>query len=194
MQTNEQKKGFTKREKRLLLLMTVIGFSALMIVYVIIPLFNRVQDETDRYNALSLDMMQFQMLLARTNIIRDNHARAIDEFYAARERFLNEDHVGEISRMLTLLCLSHNLDVLSQRITPPVQPAEWDAFLVMTATKTLSGRYADVKRFLDTIENTEYLRVTRFSFSMREPEGNEPRVLERFNIILEVIMMQDLDV
>lgn len=194
MQTNEQKRGFTKREKRLLLLMAVIGFSALMIVYVIIPLHNRLQDENERYNAVTLEQMQFNLLLSSAPTIRGNHEAALEDFYEARDRFLNESHVGEVSRLLTELCLAHNLDVLSQRLTPPTEPVDFNAFLVMTAVKSLTGHYNDIQRFLDTIENTEYLRVTHYSFNMRMPDEEYDFLdFNRININIEIIMMQDLN-
>jgi hypothetical protein len=186
MQT--EKKGFTKREKVLLILMAVIGFTALMVVYVILPFNNRLMDETERFHTLDMEKMQLQYLLSAEPGIRESHSVNIRNFDEARARFLNESHISEIGRMLTLLCAEHNLSYLDQRLSPPTIPTEWDAFMVMSVTMTLSGTYSDLMRLLDTIETIEYLRVTRLSFNM-DDEGE----LNRISIGFEVIMMQALE-
>jgi len=187
----QERKGFTKREKRLLLLMAVVGFSALMIVYVILPFFNRLQDENDRYSELTFEQMQMQMLFMRAPVIHNEHADALQQLEAARERFLNEAHISEIGRMLTALCEAHNLNVINQQLASPVVPEEFDAFLVMPVTMTLNGMYDDLNRLLDTVYNIEYLRITRVSFNMnRTEEDLWGRYLERVSVSFEVIMMQ----
>ncbi|MCL2499922.1 MAG: hypothetical protein FWE90_06245 [Defluviitaleaceae bacterium] len=184
MQT--EKKGFTKREKKMLFLLVFFGFTALMVMYVIIPLNNRQQDERERLGELTLERMQMQAMLNAAPFTRSNHAAAIEQFDDARSRFLNESHISGVGRMLTLLCGAHNLAYTSQSLTQPTVPAQWDAFLVMQASMTLSGAYDDFMRLLDTVERTEYLRVTRVSFGV----GSDH--LEGISINFEVIMMRAL--
>jgi hypothetical protein len=184
MQT--EKKGFTKREKVLLILLVIIGFTALMVMYVIIPFNNHLQDETDRYHALSIEQMQINSLLASAPHIRQRHTNAINNFEEARERYYNEAHISEVGRMMVNLCAQHNLASVSQSLSEPTIPDQWDAFKVMGVHMTLSGMYYDFMRLLDTIENTEYLRITSLSFSVGE-------MLSRINVNFEVIMMQALE-
>jgi hypothetical protein len=186
MQT--EKKGFTKREKVLLILMVFIGFTVVMVMYVIFPLNNRLIDETDRFHALEMEKSRLLYLFAAEQGIRESHTVSIHNFDEARERFLNESHISEIGRMLTLLCAEHNLIYIDQRLSSPTVPAEWDAFMVMPVTMTLGGSYDDLMRLLDTVETIEHLRVTRLSFHV-----NELGDLNRISINFEVIMMQALE-
>ena len=194
MQQNE-KKGFTKREKRLILFMAVIGFTALMVVYVIIPFFNRLQDENDRYNALSLEQMQLNILLNNAPVIRENNEKALNDFYEARERFFNEAHMNDIGQRMTNLCLAHNLSVQSQRLTAATTSPAWNAFMIMPVQMNVSGSYENLKRLLDTVADTEYLRITRIAFNMLAAQAEDRfQGVERVTIHFEVIMMKDLEV
>ncbi|MCL2203037.1 MAG: type II secretion system protein M [Defluviitaleaceae bacterium] len=189
-----EKKGFTKREKRLLILMGIVGFTALMVMYVIIPFHNRLQDERARYTTLAWERTQLQQLLAGDQRVRENNVAAMGHFYTARERFLNESHISEIGRMLTNLCLDHDLAVLSQRLSAAEVHEEWTAFKVMSVDKMVSGSYRDIKRLMDTVEQTEYLRITRVSFSILPlGDGEWEHTLDRVSLSLEVIMMRDLE-
>jgi hypothetical protein len=195
MQT--EKKGLTNREKRLLLLMLVVGFSAGMIVYVIIPFFNRWQDETALYDELSMRRHQIESLFASAPYVRSNHTAALEQYDEARERFLNESHISEIARMLTRIILDHNLSPIDLRMSPATLLTEWDAFTIMPVTMTISGGYEDLKRLLDTVFLTEYLRITRLSFGFvgagaTEDGERQERGIDRISVVFEVIMMRDV--
>jgi acyl-CoA synthetase (AMP-forming)/AMP-acid ligase II len=182
-----EKKGFSKREKRLILILVFFGFTALMVMYVIIPFNNRLQDETERHQELTVELAQMQAMLNAAESIRSNRDAALKQFEEARERFFDEAHISEVGRMLTNLCTAHGLFTVSQSLSPPSVPAEWDAFMVMQASMILSGTYSDFMSLLDTVEHREYLRVTRLSFGV----GNE--YLESISLNFEVIMMQSLE-
>jgi predicted PurR-regulated permease PerM len=187
MQQSE-KKGFSKREKRLILFMGIVGFTALMVMYVILPFYENLQNENDRYNALVLEQMQLQALLNSAQSIRDNHTATTEAFYEARARFLNESHISVIGRMLTNLLLDHNLGAPNQSLTLPIIPTDWDAFMTMTASMTALGEYEYFLDLLDTVFYTEYLRITRLSFNLQPDQATNS-----FALNFEIIMMQDLE-
>ncbi|MCL2602960.1 MAG: hypothetical protein FWD90_00605 [Defluviitaleaceae bacterium] len=185
MQT--EKKGFTKREKRMLLLLAFVGFTALMVMYVILPFNNRLYDERERLHELTFDKMMVQIRLNEVASTRSNHTAAYEQFEDARSRFFDEAHISEVGRMLTNLVTTHGLYAMSQSMSLPAVPAEWDAFLVMQASMTLGGTYENLMRLLDTVYDREYLRITRLSFGVGEED------LQGISLNFEVIMMQALE-
>jgi len=183
----DEKKGLTKRETVMIILMLVVGFTAAMVVFVIIPLYETLQDERDMYNALSLERMQIDALLLTEPSIRDTHSYAVEWHEEISELFISEAHSSEIGRMLTRLCEEHGLPPIDQRMSNPV--AFGDAFLFMTVDMTVSGTYQDLKRLMDTVEHTEYLRIARVSFNLG---GDDAYRLDRISLSFEVTMIRDL--
>ena len=160
-----EKKGFTKREKVLLLLVTVLGITTVMVMYVIIPFFNQLQDQRELLDATSLERMQIEMIMATEYSLRQGHELASSEYYELREVFLTESHLSGIGLMLTRLIEEHNMHPIEQRLSNPVVEPERDMFMVVTASMTISGSYTNLKRLLDTVEEKQYLRISHYSFS-----------------------------
>jgi len=184
MQTG--RKDLSKREKVMLLIMLVAGFTAIMVMIIIIPFYERLQDGLGYYGNLVNERAQVEAMLAAEPAIRESHVAAAQEYDEIRERFLSESHISEIGRMLTRLNEEHGLMPIEQRLSRPVEFGGGDVFLVVSASKTVRGLYTSLTRLLDTVEQTDYLRVSQVNFSVGD--GN---MLDRISINFEVAMMRD---
>jgi len=72
-------------------------------------------------------------------------------------------------------------------LSGPVVFEENDALLVASAAMVVSGYYVDLKRLLDAVEETEYLRISQAAFSFND--GNT-EWLDRINLRFEVLMIR----
>ena len=193
------KKGLSKREKRLILLLAVVVLFAVTAMYVIVPLFNKLEDRIDEYNTLSLEKTRIESIIATelsTRAALDTAAAEHDELMA---NYLSESLLSEIGRMLTGLCEEHRLSPIDQRLSAPkplVTGDEGDSgatvnpgFLVVSATMTIRGSYDDLKSLLNTVDKTDYIRVSRVSFGRNNPETSG---FDRITVYFEVIMLKDI--
>ena len=180
------KKGFTKRETRMLVLLLVVGVTAALVMLVIIPTFNQLQDDRDEYHRLTIERANVQSMLLSEPVIRENHEQALQMHDELAARFFDDAHSSEIGRMLAQLCEDHNLSPLDQRIQNPVELEPGGAFLVVTASMTVSGMYANLKRLIDTVEERDYLRLSRVSFNLRDDSD----WLDRVVLVFEVVMIR----
>jgi len=193
------KKGLSKREKRLILLLAVVVLFAVTAMYVIVPLFNKLEDRIDDYNTLSLEKTRIEAIIATelsTRAALDTAAAGHDELMA---NYPSESHLSEVGRMLTGLCEEHRLSPIDQRLSAPkplVTGDEGDdsatvnpGFLVVSATMTIRGSYDDLKSLLNTVEKTDYIRVSRVSFGRNNPETSG---FDRITVYFEVIMLKDI--
>ena len=183
----EQKKGLTTREAKMLILLAVVGFGAVMVMFVIIPLYNHLQDERDIYNSLAMERVQIENLLLTESAIRNNHAEAAIHHSELLEIYFNEAHNSEIGRMLTRLCEDHGLFPVNQRISDPVAMETGGFFYTVTVNMTLDGTYNELKNLLNTVERTGYLRISRVSFSLGGDYWNE---IGRISLTFEVTMIR----
>ncbi|MCL1862324.1 MAG: hypothetical protein FWF78_02025 [Defluviitaleaceae bacterium] len=181
------KKGFSKREKFLLLLVCVVGITAVMVMYIIIPFYNRLEDSREVYNAATIERMQIEMVMGTEEFLRDGYETAALAYYELRDVFLNEAHLSGIGLLLTRLTEEHNMHPIEQRLSNPVSAPDRDMLMVVTATMTLRGTYENLKSLLDTVEATEYLRVSNVSFSFGA-DGEMSTV----RISFEVTMIRDV--
>jgi len=176
-------KEITTRETGMLLLLLAIGFGAIMVIFVIIPLHNRLLDERGAYSFLYEERGQIDALLETEPIIRSIHAEAAASHKKLTARFLDESHLSQVGRMLTRLNEAHGLSPIDQRLSAPMEFEGGENFLFVTADMTVNGTYDDLKRLLDTVEQTEYLRISRISFSL----GGENK---RISLSFEVTMIR----
>jgi len=189
----EEKKSLGKREKILLFIMIVVGLFALMVVYVIIPLYNQLGDLQQEHGTLQLEKSRIDSMLATEQNIRDNRTQAIEKHMLDSSRFLNESHASEIGRMLTVLCRNHGLTPVNQRLDDPVDfvidgtTGDDTVFLITTATMTLNGDYFSLLRLLDTVEDTDYLRINSLTYVWT----NDPE--DRISIGFDVTMIKNVD-
>ena len=181
------KKGFSKREKRLLIFLFVFAITAAMVVLVIIPLYENIEDNRAEIGTLEFERMRVEVLLASEQSLRESHEEAQRIYLNARARYLAESHVSEIGRMLTRICLEHNLEPIEQRLSPAEASEHGDAFLVVTAAMMVRGTYDDLKSLIDTVEEVEYLRISRIALTL----GGDGRYIESIGISFEVAMLRD---
>jgi len=198
----EEKKSLGKREKILLFIMIVVGLFALMVVYVIIPLYNQLGDLQQEHGTLQLEKSRIDAMLATEQNIRDNRTQAIEKHMLDSSRFLNESHASEIGRMLTLLCRNHGLIPVNQRLEDPVDFVIEEnngsgnsggdtVFLITSATMTLEGIYTNLINLLDTIKETDYLRVSSLNYTWARDSVSFD--LDRITIGFEVTMIKNVD-
>jgi len=194
-----EKKGLTKREKVLLLVLIFMATFALMVVYVIIPLYNHLEDLRTEHNLLQIEQTRVEALIANENNLRDGRNQAVDQHKSDSARFLDESHASEIGRMLTVLCETHGLNPLSQVLNDPKDfkideddDSDRDTvFTILTANMVLDGNYQDLLRLLDTVEEIDYLRISNMAYIW--DIRNEFTGLDRITINFEVTMVKDVD-
>ena len=194
MQT--EKKNLNKREKRMLMLLVVVAIFAGMVLYVITPLYNQLNDKKTEYNDITLAKMRMEASVAAERNIRENRDLALGEHAENSARFLSESLSNEIGRMLTALCARHGLQPIDQNLSAPgdfsVDGSSGDdaAFLVVSAAMTVSGDYARLKSLLDDVAGIDYLRVKSVSFSWSEGLASETI---RVSLNFEVSMLKNLE-
>ena len=203
MQT--EKKTLSKREQVMMLVLVVVAVFAVTILYVIVPSYNRLIDRTDEYNALEFEKIMIISTIASESAARGNHDALIAQYDNISSRFLCESSNNEIGRMLTGLCEMHSLQPIDQNLQPPVDlvigdgdnagsgeagaNSRWSpVFLVETATMTLIGEYSDLMRLLDTVEQIEYIRISRVTYA-KSMDANLSA--DRIAVQFEVIMLKD---
>jgi len=203
MQT--EKKTLTKREQTMMLALVIIAVFAVMILYVIIPSYNRLVDKQDELSALEYERTNIVAAIAAEQYIRENHSAAVAQHRVNSSGLLAESMTNEIGRMLTSLCERHGLQPIDQNLMRPVDffideddgtstgdndvGREKDTvFLVITATMTLQGEYGNLMQLLDTVEGIEYIRISRVTYVRSQDSNLRP---DRMVVQFEVTMLKD---
>jgi len=199
-----EKKGLSKREKVLIIFMAIFGSLALMVVFVILPLYEQLGDKNTEFGYLQTEEQQILVKIATENVARENYDRLYETLLESSERFLNPSLSNEIGRMLTSLCENHGLQPISQQLSAPrdYAPAggsggasggngngEGSVFLIVSASMVVRGSYVELKDLLDAVEDIEYFRVTRVSFGRSATETGQS--LDRISLNFEVTMLND---
>jgi len=197
MQTEH--KRLSEREKRMLTIMAAVALLAVMVMFVFIPLNNRLNDRKTEYHTLALEKIKIEATLAGETGIRANHKAMIEKHGWIRANYLSESLNSEVGRILTGLCEAHGLQPVSQRLSDPAPFVinesggsgnnENTSLLTVSATMTVRGEYDNLKSLLDYVRQTDYLRVSRLSFG--SPRGSFT-VLDRITIGFEVTMLNDI--
>jgi len=197
-----EKKGLKKREKILLFIMIIVALFAGMVMLVIIPLYEQLEDQREEYGKLQVEKAHIDAMLASEQNVRDGRNQAVERHKLDSSRFLDDSHSSEIGRMLTILCERHGLLPVDQRLEDPKDfsvdenntsgnTARDTVFVIMSATMNLAGNYSDVMRLLDEVEGIDYIRVSGLSYSWSVNPDVNP--LDKINIVFEVTMIKDVD-
>jgi len=200
MQT--EKKGLAKREKVMLFIMVVVGLFALMVMYVIIPLYNQLGDLQTEYSTLQAEKTRIDTMIAAENGIRDGRNQAVERHKTESIKYPDESHASEIGRMLTVLCETHGLIPVSQTLSDPkdfnvdgnAKPAAGDpepVFVVMSAAMVLNGSYQNLMRLMDTVEEMDHIRISSFAYTWNVTATALNS--DRIRIGFEVTMIKDVD-
>ena len=169
----------SKREIALIVAALVIGLSFLVINFVIAPMFRDYSAAQDIYSDFLERKEQFESKFADEPQIRQDYNEASEAFAKISKQYPTNIPNEEVDRILTELCMMTNLtsDSLSIGLPVPITfsftPGEGEApetppdpaFQVVTATMKLKGSYVSFKNLLDTVQNTTYIRVSKFSIS-----------------------------
>jgi len=179
-----EKKSISKREKVLLVFLAFLSLTVGGVVYLILPMYQNLEDARDELTRLENEQIHQTMLLASEAGIRAANEAAHASFYEVTEYFLLETHAGEIGRMMIALANRHNLTSLDQRLFEPVISGD---IVTVEVTMSLQGSYADLQRLLDAVENTAYLRISRLAFNI---SSDNPSWLNNISINIEVAMIR----
>ncbi|MCL2663355.1 MAG: type II secretion system protein M [Oscillospiraceae bacterium] len=197
-----EKKGFSKREKIMLFVLIVVAILTVLIMYVIIPMFNHLQDRQERHGLLQTDKAWVDSILATAGNIRDGRNDAVARHELESARFLDEAHSSEVGRMLTQLCQRYGLLPVNLVMTDPLDffvPQEDGAtvdedfktvFLVSSATMTVGGTYGDLKNLLDAVDEIDYIRITSLAYIWEANTGDAAHP-DRITIGFDVTMLKD---
>jgi len=192
-----EKKGLTKREKVMLLLLLVVGLFAIMVMYVIIPLYNSLEEKRAELINLQLEQSRVQAVMASEGNIGNNRNDVVNRFEFESNRYLPDSHSSEIGRMLNQLCQRYDLRWVDQVINDPKpfvmqnseNSAEDSIFLITSATMTTTGDFQRLKALLDAVEKIDYIRISSVSYVWND--DIEMPISDRIKIGFEVTMLKD---
>ena len=184
-------------KKFLYIVLAYAGFTAIMLLLFVLPLFNRWRDNTHQHNALVIEQMQQRTQLNAADTIRADHANAVELFNQAQARLFNESNLADVESILTAFVHDYDLTIYNIQLpTAAHTHSTWDAFCIMPVNMRVSGLYNDFLRMLDTINQTEYKHVTYIHFEMNNPDNESslvPLTIHDAILYIELIMMQDLE-
>jgi hypothetical protein len=129
-----------------------------------------------------MEKMQLDILFASEAFIREENETVALLYGEISDMFLSDAHSSEIGRMLTDISHAHNLMPVDLRLSPPTAFEAGDLFYITTVSMTVNGTYDDLKSLLDTVEEIEYLRVSRLSFSKSQPLDTVSRIALTFEV------------
>jgi len=196
-----EKKGFSKREKVMMFILIVIAIFAVMVIYVILPMFNRLEEKMDEYHALQVEKIQVDHLLAQESSIKEARDNAVARHEMESTRFLDDSHASDIGRMLTNLVQKHDLLPINQALKEPVEfiiprveennaSANDTVFLITSASMSLQGNYINLKSLLDDVATIDYIRVSSLTFTWGVTVEGSETPPDRMSIDFEVTMLK----
>ncbi|MDR0325902.1 MAG: hypothetical protein LBI19_07425 [Oscillospiraceae bacterium] len=197
----EQKAGLNKREKRLLLVASVVGLFYLAFQFVFLPNYNLYAEKTDEYNDLLIQQMQVRADLADEAGVRSTNEDAKARYRELEAIYLLAGKNTDLGRMLTGLCRDNSLSVTGYTLGDPSDfrvpreggetPGGDAAFSAVTVPMTVSGDYDAVKSLLDAVDENSDIRVSRLSFSLhQEDPGAE---LEQVRVTFVVTLLNGIE-
>ncbi|MCL2617601.1 MAG: hypothetical protein FWD98_00965 [Defluviitaleaceae bacterium] len=183
-----EKKGISKREKVMLIFIAVFGVTALSVMYGILPLNETMEVRGAELSRLELERVNIEMLFATEETIAANHAEAA-QAYTSLVANMPEKRISDVGFMLTQLVQEHYLAPIEQRLFGPSAFQGSDALQIISASMVVSGSYAALMSLMDTVEATDYLRISNMTFSFNESGVAE---INRINLSFEVLMVRDV--
>ena len=211
---NQNNQGLSKREK--FLIFAAVGFLIIVVSaqFIIRPMFDSFSEKQEERDALTLQRNEINNRLLGEPAVRGNFEAAeasVEELRARYPVFLLNP---EISRRLTELCGKHNLSRRTLSISEPIgwqkpledgsipvapPPAEGEegegsAIVVYTvsANMTLSGTRAAFDNLIRELEDTEYIRITRFVLADEGPEDAIAGMSSNISVFFEITMLGDI--
>jgi hypothetical protein len=192
MQT--EKANFTKREKMLIAVVLIGGSLALMIQFVLLPMNTRLENLRVELEDVTFRKAQVERQLGRVDALEEEHEEALLMYAELGQLYIPDSSSSAVSRIMTDLCFVHGLSPVDQRITEkrdfiiPGSTGE-PLFSAMTVNMTVEGGYSEIARLLDTVDQRDYVRVSRNNFNRRiTDEGIE---FGRITFQFEVLMKKD---
>jgi len=201
-------KSISKREKMMLLIIAIIALPLLTVQFFIRPMNTKLQEKNSEYQALVAEQGKIQALLGSAKSVMNSFDLAQQQYSEIRTLFPPESLNNEIGRLLTTLCEEHGFRPIGQNLHNPVVYFLVDGnkkttteFSTISAVMTVSGTYDDLKDLIDTVGETENIRIKNVTFRMK---GNPPAsagqtdiigsaALDRISITFEVTMLKARD-
>ena len=190
----------SKREKKLLFIALCTAILVIMVVFVNIPLFNWLADANDELEVLLIEKSQKEITLATEPSVQLGYNQALERFSEIEEKYTGASLASDIGLMLTSLVQRHQLMVISQNISLPVNleikakdgsTGNTEAvFETRTVSMVISGEYTNLKRLIDSIAENHHLRVNNLSFALVEGEFGNLRT-DRINISFTVMTLKE---
>jgi len=203
-----EKQGLSKREKMLLLVVGSVGLLAVMVQFVFLPMSNQLSAKRDTYDSLLMEKARIETSLATEANIRAKRDAALAAYHAISARFPYDSSSTVVGQLLTALCESHGLTPSDQKLSAPavfspdgvLRTAGDPAFTTVSVTMTVLGAYDDLKDVLDAVEQTDYLRISRVSFSRNNNDTQQGRLRElpgveqdKITIQFVVVLLNEVD-
>jgi hypothetical protein len=196
MQT--EKAGLSLKEKRLMVSAVVLGLFYLAFQFGFLPLFNDYREKTELRGDLSEQKSTVELRLSSEAAVIYGYENAKSAYLEIEGPFRLTGTSTDLSRTLTELCLRNGFSVSSQllgnRVNFRVPREEGErtdgdsAFSTVTATMSVSGDYASVKRLLDEAEADNFISVSRISF-----EQDTDQELDKISVTFVVTLLNGLD-
>ena len=184
MKIDEKKsQTLTKREAVMLIFLAVFGFGVVMIMFVIIPLFNNVSDLRESYNQLTIQRTVVENMLNTEDSLRQAYEEAVALHSELSTIYVDSNmHSAEIGRMIVLLSEAHDLEYIDQRLSNPTDFHGVGNFTLMRIDMNLRGTYTNLINLLNTVYDSEYLRISQLSFT--NPTSGD--FINRISVTFEV--------
>ncbi|MCL2095734.1 MAG: hypothetical protein FWH10_02385 [Oscillospiraceae bacterium] len=164
----------SKRERVLIFTAAVTVTAYITMQFIIFPMYNLTGVLSEEYDALAMEMR-------RTEIKLDNEPGIILSRMKAEEKFniINISYPVNISNekisgILTELCRESGFNsILSLSVSPQKRPADEDtgAFYEVEVTASLNGDYNSVRNLISVLGQTDNIKISRLSLSVR-PESD----------------------
>ena len=189
-------KKLTKREKKLLMIVAVVGPLLLMVQFVILPLNDELADKSAELVRLTDERMDIEMTIAQEPLLRIDFDDAIVGYRELRDTLLSEYLSNEVGREITTLVEGHGFIALSQDITPHENfiregiTASSAAITTTTITQTIRGPYDNLTSLMDSVEEISYVRITRVAFNFEEDEDGHAAT-DTITVTFEITMLKD---
>lgn len=185
--------GLSTREKRLLILLLVLGVSFLSFRFLIQPLYNYTGTLEETLNTAVMDQMTTKGVLIGEGMTRQNLESAKVQMEELRGRYPAEMPNEDINDLVTDLYIRNGLTSTNMNLsTNRTQPEDVTSYVTTGVTVTLTGTYGALKRMIDEVESTDYIRIGRLSFateSLGDAETGENTVLQNIAVYFEITML-----
>jgi Tfp pilus assembly protein PilO len=182
-----EKKGLKKREKMLMIICAFFGIPVIFMSYVITPLINDIAEKEDAYEILRTERMNVDLALLGEIPARQEYEDIIATIDEAMQRYPVFMSNADIGANLTDLSNRNGMEL--DGLTPPEEKSSNQIITTVSATAQLKGSFDSFKRFINAVEQSDYVRIVSTTFAV--DQNASQAVFSNVGVVLEVTMMSE---